>query len=147
MPVATAGSSALALEAVPQMIIENVEEAKQALGILRSTLMQAGKVAGSGAVAGGGGSSLAHDIGSTSSTTTPQYIPRGCLFFISILTNTSLPFIQRGVLYLSLFLSSNISNCSGLYLSKNVIGTLLPLQSHKEYLQLYSLLLHHSCHI
>ena len=72
MPVATAGSSALALEAAPQMIIENVEEAKQALGILKTTLMQAGKVAGGGAVAGGGGSSLAHDIGSTSSTTAPQ---------------------------------------------------------------------------
>ncbi|MGN1034514.1 MAG: hypothetical protein ACI4PK_02870 [Oscillospiraceae bacterium] len=32
---------------------------------MKSTLMQAGKVAGSGAVAGGG-FSLAHDIGSTS---------------------------------------------------------------------------------
>ena len=72
MPVATLGSSALALEAAPQMIIESVQEASQALGILKSTLMQAGKVAGSGVVAGavtggGGGSSLAHDIGSTSS--------------------------------------------------------------------------------
>ena len=72
MPVATLGSSALALEAAPQMIIESVQEASQALGILKSTLMQAGKVAGSGVVAGavtggGGGSSLAHNIGSTSS--------------------------------------------------------------------------------
>ena len=72
MPVATAGSSALALEAAPQMIIENVEEASKALGMLKSTLMQAGKVAGSGVVAGGGGSSLAHDVGSTSSPTEPQ---------------------------------------------------------------------------
>ena len=58
------------------MIIESVQEASKALGMLRSTLMQAGKVAGSGVVAGaitgGGGSSLAHDIGSTSSTTEPQ---------------------------------------------------------------------------
>lgn len=54
------------------MIIESVQEASQALGMLKSTLMQAGKVAGSGVVAGGGGSSLAHDIGSTSSTTAPQ---------------------------------------------------------------------------
>ena len=68
MPVATSGSSALALEAAPQLIIESVQEASKALGILRSTLMQAGKVAGSGVVAGGGGFSLAHDIGSTSST-------------------------------------------------------------------------------
>ena len=72
MPVATAGSSAVALEAAPQMIIENVQEASQALGILKTTLMQAGKVAGSGVVAGGGGFSLAHDIGSASSTTEPQ---------------------------------------------------------------------------
>ena len=54
------------------MIIESAQEASQALGMLKSTLMQAGKVAGSGVVAGGGGSSLAHDIGSTSSTTAPQ---------------------------------------------------------------------------
>ena len=54
------------------MIIESVQEASQALGMLKSTLMQAGKVAGSGVVAGGGGSSLAHDIGSTSSITAPQ---------------------------------------------------------------------------
>jgi len=47
------------------MIIENVEEASKALGILKTTLMQAGKVVGSGA-AGGGGSSLAHDVGFTS---------------------------------------------------------------------------------
>jgi len=71
LPVATSGSSALALEAAPQMIIENVEEASKALGILRTTLMQAGKAVGSGAVAGGGGSNLSHDIGSTS-TTEPQ---------------------------------------------------------------------------
>lgn len=88
MPVATSGSSALALEAAPQMIIENVEEASQALSSLRTTLMQAGKVVGSGAVAGGD-SSLSHDVNSVSSII-PQSIPKGCLFFISILTNTSL---------------------------------------------------------
>ena len=64
------------------MIIESVQEASQALGMLKSTLMQAGKVAGSGVVAGaitggGGGFSLAHDIGSTSSTTAPQSSPSG----------------------------------------------------------------------
>ncbi|MBQ3875903.1 MAG: hypothetical protein II796_00025 [Oscillospiraceae bacterium] len=41
------GSSVLALEAAPQMIIESELEASQALGILKTTLIQAGKVAGS----------------------------------------------------------------------------------------------------
>ena len=54
------------------MIITSGQEASQALGILKNTLMQAGKVAGSGVVAGGGGFSLAHDVGSTSSTTASQ---------------------------------------------------------------------------
>ena len=63
--------------------------------------MQARKVAGSGVVAEGSGSNLAHDVSSASSTA--PYIPKRFLFFISILTNTSLPFIQRGILYLSLF--------------------------------------------
>lgn len=97
---AVEGSSVLEVEAAPQMIIESVQEASQALGMLKTTLMQAGKVAGSGVVAGGG-SSLAHDADSASSAV--PYIPKGCLFFINILINTSLPFIQRGVLYLSLF--------------------------------------------